>query len=146
MPLYIVSNTGKALPDRLKQTLSQMITDAHSRITGAPPTFVHVFFFERELLRTLGMMRAIPTTAPCLIFANIRRGRNDETKRALIAEIREAASEQLAVELDDVHMVTRDVSASWVMEGGELLPEPGEEAFWLAEQQRRLANAGALKT
>jgi hypothetical protein len=31
-----------------------------------------------------------------------------------------------------VGVVTVDVPSKWNMEGGELLPEPGEEAEWLA--------------
>ena len=33
--------------------------------------------------------------------------------------------------MGEVGVGTVDVPASWVMEGGELLPEPGEEAEWL---------------
>lgn len=29
--------------------------------------------------------------------------------------------------------MTVDVPARWVMEGGEVLPEPGEEEAWLAK-------------
>ncbi len=32
----------------------------------------------------------------------------------------------------EIGVVTVDVPAKWNMEGGELLPEPGEEAEWLA--------------
>jgi hypothetical protein len=35
-----------------------------------------------------------------------------------------------------VAVVTVDVPARWVMEGGALLPEPGDESAWLAKQSR----------
>ena len=34
---------------------------------------------------------------------------------------------------DDVAVSTNDVPARWVMEGGVLLPEPGDEAGWLSQ-------------
>ena len=49
----------------------------------------------------------------------------------LVTGMRRAAAEILSLNRDDVVMSTRDVAAKWVMEGGELLPEPGEEAAWL---------------
>ena len=33
----------------------------------------------------------------------------------------------------EVGVATVDVPSKWIMEGGELLPEPGEEAAWLAK-------------
>ena len=32
-----------------------------------------------------------------------------------------------------VSVVTVDVPARWVMEGGDILPEPGDEAAWIAK-------------
>ena len=34
---------------------------------------------------------------------------------------------------DKVAVVTADTPARWIMEGGHVLPEPGEEADWLAK-------------
>jgi hypothetical protein len=34
---------------------------------------------------------------------------------------------------DDVAVSTSDVPARWVMEGGVLMPEPGEEKRWLLQ-------------
>ena len=43
----------------------------------------------------------------------------------------EAESSRSARELDEVGVATVDVPSKWNMEGGELLPEPSEEAGWL---------------
>ncbi len=136
MPLYVFASTAKALRDSEKQSVSRIITNLHSRITGAPRAFVHVFFFEGERARALGIVLSDDSSVPYLISANIRMGRDEDTKRELVTNIQERVAEQLAVPPSDVQMATRDIRASWVMEGGELLPEPGEEAAWLEKQHR----------
>ena len=53
----------------------------------------------------------------------------------------EAESRARAVEgIKDANAVlTADTPASWVMEGGDILPEPGEEEAWLAKHNAKLA-------
>ena len=43
------------------------------------------------------------------------------------------------IDLDAIGMMTTDVPASWAFEGGEVMPEPGEEAEWLARHQQPTA-------
>jgi hypothetical protein len=38
------------------------------------------------------------------------------------------------VPAESVGMRTSTTPASWILEGGRVLPEPGEEAAWLAAQ------------
>ncbi len=76
-----------------------------------------------------------PDDAPkgrCQLYGSIRSGRTDDIKQRLVGGMCRATAEILEFDGDDVVMSTRDVDAKWVMEGGELLPEPGEEAAWLA--------------
>jgi hypothetical protein len=46
--------------------------------------------------------------------------------------VSEAVAETVRVDAAQVGVVTRDVPAAWVMEGGAVMPEPGEEDAWLA--------------
>jgi hypothetical protein len=57
-------------------------------------------------------------------------------KRALVDGLRDAVAAGAGVEAADVTVSTGDIPASWVMEGGELLPEPGDEAAWFARLGR----------
>jgi len=41
-------------------------------------------------------------------------------------------AETIGIDGLQITVFTKDVPASWVMEGGALLPEPGEEGDWLA--------------
>ena len=57
----------------------------------------------------------------------------------MAAEIAEAVAREIGAEPGLVRVRLLDVPASWVMEGGALLPEPGEEADWLARHGARPA-------
>ena len=55
------------------------------------------------------------------------------TLHEIIEQMRASVHTHTGIALDDVGMITADVPASWVLEGGEIMPEPGEEAEWLAK-------------
>ena len=134
MPLYVCNARAGVIPQEAKPAIAKDVTDIHCEVTDAPPTFVHCFFFEDAPHTPLG-------DADALIFGSIRAGRTDAQK----AEIRErmAASlvEHAGLAADKVMVMTTDTPASWVMEGGDLLPEPGEEAAWLERHEAKLAAA-----
>jgi len=119
MPLYICSIPADTLDARRRQQIAAAITRIHCDVTGAPATFVHVVFRDSE-------------PGQYLVFGRIRAGRSDDTKIALKRQIAEAVAEAVGIELQKITVFTKDIPASWVMEGGTLLPEPGEEGDWLA--------------
>ena len=93
-------------------------------LTGAPPAFVHTFFSED----TGG---ELPEGTRALVFGSIRSGRTDDQKRRLVDEMTGSVAETLGIPSGEISVTTVDMPASWVMEGGDVLPEPGEEAAWL---------------
>ena len=98
----------------------------HCDVTGAPPSFVHALFTEDRDGR-------LPDGCIAMVNGTIRAGRNDE-QRADIADRLDAALATLAgVDPSSIRTSTRDIGASFTMEGGVLLPEPGsdEEAAWV---------------
>ena len=58
------------------------------------------------------------------------------------AEIRASVSRHVGLALDDVVVGINDTPASWVMEGGDIMPEPGDEAAWLAAHAARKPAVG----
>lgn len=118
MPLYICGAPADALDDGKRRRIAEAITRIHCELTGAPPTFAHVVFDESK--------------AEYSVFGTIRAGRTEEVKADLRRQMARAVAETVGVEADKVGVLTADVPASWVMEGGALLPEPGEEDEWLA--------------
>lgn len=129
MPLYICSTPADTLDADQRLEVAEAITRIHCDLTGAPPTFAHVVFADSASDRYS-------------VFGTIRAGRSDETKAALRRQMAEALAGTARVDVERVTVTTSDMPASWVMEGGALLPEPGEEGDWLAahaEPTRRTA-------
>lgn len=117
MPLYMVS-TQTPIPVAKRQELANLIMNVHCGITGAPETFVNVLFTENVPLsdgKTLN------------IIGNVRKGRTGSMNNTLRKEQAMRISELMKVPEHQMEISLFEVPASWIMEGGEVLPEPGEE-------------------
>ncbi|MEM1086339.1 MAG: tautomerase family protein [Pseudomonadota bacterium] len=132
MPLYSCNTKTGAIPETAKAKIAQDITDIHCDVTGAPPTFVHAFFFEEATHQPLGDYTAF-------LFGQIRSGRTEQQKQDIRERMAASISDHAGIPVDQIFVTTTDTPASWVMEGGDLLPEPGEEAEWLAAHEAKLA-------
>lgn len=126
MPMYMCNSATGAISDDAKPKIAADITRIHCEVTGAPPQFVHAFFVEDAPNQPLDGKTA-------LLFGSIRAGRTDEQKQRIISGMRQSVATHAGIALDEIGMVTADVPASWVLEGGQIMPEPGEEAEWLAK-------------
>ena len=133
MPLYICNTKKDALDQEGKVNIANAVTDIHCTVTGAPPCFVHVVFFEETPLFPLD-------ENSLFVRGTIRKGRSDQQKDKIANSIREALVAFGGVEKEDADAVIRETPASWVLEGGEIMPEPGEEAEWFAAQEARRAS------
>jgi phenylpyruvate tautomerase PptA (4-oxalocrotonate tautomerase family) len=124
MPVYQCSVSPSRLDDAKRQQIASEITRIHCESTGAPPDFAHVLFVD-----------APESAGPgASVLGTIRAGRPDALKARMAAAIAEAVAKTIGEEPGLVRVLL-DVPASWVMEGGALLPEPGEEADWLARHR-----------
>jgi len=70
------------------------------------------------------------------VLGSIRWGRTDEQKAQIVSDLAESIARIVGHAPDEVDVVTVDIPSKWNMEGGELLPEPGEEDAWLARHAR----------
>lgn len=131
MPLYICNSKPGSVPAVAKAKIAADVTRIHCDVTGAPAKFVHVFFFENAPNPPLG-------DAAAMIYGQIRHGRTDAQKAQIREEMGASLMEHAQLETGDIHVFTSDTPASWVMEGGDILPEPGEEEAWLAEHEAKL--------
>ena len=122
MPLYTVS-TRKSLAPDIKQKVVDTITEQHCEITEAIPEFVQVFFSEGVPLKSKVDLH---------LLGSIRDGRSDEVKLKMNDAFKNSLAKILQSEPKRIESVLSDVPASWVMEGGKILPEPGQEKAWLA--------------
>ena len=126
MPLYrcMLAAGLSSLAQRTR--IAEDVTRIHCRVAGSLPEFVHVFFSED----TKGQL---PAGKRAVLLGSIRSGRSAEQKRELVAELRRTAAAALELPEAELLVATVDVPARWVMEGGAMLPEPGEEAAWNAK-------------
>ena len=132
MPLYICNSKPGTVSEEAKARIADDVTRIHCEVTDAPPTFVHVFFFEDGPQPPLGDKRA-------MIYGQIRAGRTDAQKADIASQMGAALAQHTGVAADDLLVFTTDTPASWVMEGGDILPEPGEEEAWLAAHEAKMA-------
>lgn len=132
MPLYLCNAAKGAISDAAKPKIAADITRIHCAVTGAPAQFVHAFFIEEDAAPPLDGKSAV-------LFGSIRGGRTDAQKDQIISEMLQSIQTHAGLDREDVGMLTTDVPASWAFEGGEVMPEPGEEAEWLARHQRPTA-------
>jgi phenylpyruvate tautomerase PptA (4-oxalocrotonate tautomerase family) len=125
MPLYRCLVAPGLSTQEQRAQIAGAITRIHCAVTGAPPAFVHAFFSEDA-------KGELPAGRSALVFGGIRSGRTPEQKARLAGEMRAEIAQILGRAGAEVLVATADVPARWVMEGGSVLPEPGEEEEWLA--------------
>lgn len=123
MPLYRCTSPADALDDTQRAALATAFTDIHCDLTGAPRTFVHVQFHHRAPAHG---------AARFALHAGIRAGRDRELADALVARCIAAVAQVTGAATGDITMRTSSTPASWILEGGRVLPEPGEEEAWVA--------------
>ena len=136
MPLYGLTSR-KNLAPAVKQELVDLFTTAHCSIMVAPEQFVHVVFFEGiPLLKNKSLY----------VHANVRLGRTKEQ----IDKAREAfttgCAKILKVNKDKIHINMMEIDGKWAMEGGFVMPSPGEEDEWMEKVTKALAERESLIT
>lgn len=138
MPLYNISSRTQ-LTESMKARVAQKVVDVHCGLTDAPETFVNVIFYENVPLRS-GILHNVG--------ANVRKGRTSEMNEDLTQEMLTQLAELLEVSNASMEISLFEVPAQWIMEGGEILPEPGEEAScdWLQKQQQEEAESELAHT
>jgi phenylpyruvate tautomerase PptA (4-oxalocrotonate tautomerase family) len=119
MPVYHCSIPEAALDDAKRRQIAGDITRIHCEKTGAPPDFAHVLFVDAP-------------AGTASVVGSIRSGRSAALRAEMARAMAEAVAKSLGVEPDAVRVQLLEVPAAWVMEGGAVMPEPGDEAAWLA--------------
>jgi len=124
MPLYRCAVREGLTTEEQRARIAKEVVRIHCDVTAASPSFVHAFFNEVPA-------ENLPAGKAAFVVGSIRWGRTDEQKARIVSELTDVVANVLGRGADEVGVVTVDVPSKWNMEGGELLPEPGEEAEWL---------------
>ena len=125
MPFYHALVRPDLLTEPQRQLFANDVVEIHCDVTGAPPSFVHVLVTEDH-------DHQLPEAQAAVVNGTIRAGRNAEQKAEIARRLSTALARTANVDHATVSTATRDIQASYTMEGGVLLPEPGsqEEADW----------------
>jgi phenylpyruvate tautomerase PptA (4-oxalocrotonate tautomerase family) len=124
MPLYRCAVSPGLTSYEQRSRIAKEVTRIHCEVTDGLAMFVHTFFSEDRDGK-------LPPGKRAFLLGSIRAGRSPEQKQRLSSEMRSAVASILGIASGEVAVVTVDVPARWVMEGGDILPEPGDEAAWL---------------
>ena len=135
MPVYSLTSHHK-IPDIEKRQLVDFVTDAHCSTMIAPEQFVHVLFSD-----------GIPIAGrkALYIHANVRAGRTDKTIDSLCDTLIRECARILNVPKEKIHINLLELNAKWAMEGGYVMPDPGEEDEWMDKVTRALTARSAAE-
>ena len=131
MPTYTVSSPAGALSADVKQRIASRITRTHNEVTGAQSFFAQVIFVE---VATGNWFMGGEPTAPNTLFVHgqVRGGRTTEMKQALLIGLLDTVASAADVPRTSVWVYLVELRAAHMAEYGHVLPEPGNEAHWLA--------------
>lgn len=136
MPFYRCLIPPDSLTCEQRRDIAVAFTDVHCGISAAPRNFVQVVFLEvsggGEIADSHGA-GPVRYDTPYFIAGGNRAGRSPDVKRRILDGLLEKFTEIAGVPASEVSGRISEAPASWTMEAGRILPEPGEEsAEWHA--------------
>jgi phenylpyruvate tautomerase PptA (4-oxalocrotonate tautomerase family) len=128
VPIYTFITTKSTLTADSKTALAGEIARIHSAINHVPSTYVNVVFHElpADAIYTDGR-----PSAPVLVNGWVRAGHPDADTTRLATEIATVVTQITGVPAERVMVVFLSSPAHYAVEGGRVLPEPGEERAWI---------------
>ena len=109
-----------------RQAFGNHVVDVHGGVTGAPPSFVHVVYADDD--------GHLADGHSAVVLGMIRHGRNADQKTEITTRLSAALADYADVGVEIISASVVDIDASYTMESGVSLPEPGSpaEAEWKA--------------
>jgi phenylpyruvate tautomerase PptA (4-oxalocrotonate tautomerase family) len=132
MPVYTCTTVESTLSTETKASLAAEMSRVHSMINHVPSTYVNVVFHE---LAPDDVYTDGRPAQPLLINGWVRTGHPEAQSSQLVAEIAAAAARITGLPTKRVLVVIQNSPAHLAIEGGRVLPDPGEEQAWLREQE-----------
>lgn len=131
MPTYICTALEGRLSPSQKEAITREITRVHCDTTGAPGFFAQVIF---ESVRPGNYFVGGKPLAHDQIFVHgrTRDGRASQAKTSMMREMAAAVGRAAGIAHTGVWLYLGEIPARQMIEGGHVLPEPGDEAEWLA--------------
>jgi phenylpyruvate tautomerase PptA (4-oxalocrotonate tautomerase family) len=123
VPRYELT-TDEQLSRAQKDALARDITDVHVAVTGAPRSIVHVIFWTTGAGNAYVGGEQRPGT---YLQGSVRAGREPETITKLLQDLAGVVSRTTKAAAADVTVALRETSTHLVLEGGQVVGEPGAE-------------------
>ena len=136
MPFYRCLIPKDSLTYEKREEIAVAFTDVHCGLSTAPRRFVQVAFLETDGSGEVadshgsGVLRY---DTPYFIAGGNRAGRSEDTKRLILSGLIDKFAEIVGIPAEMVSGRITEAPASWTMEAGRILPEPGAEVDWLEE-------------
>jgi phenylpyruvate tautomerase PptA (4-oxalocrotonate tautomerase family) len=130
MPVYTCTITEGTLSAAAKSKFAAEVTRIHSAVNHVSSAYVNVVF--NELAAENAYTDGRPAR-PLIVNGWVRTGHPDDETGRLVAEIADSATRVTGVPAERVLVVIQNSPARFAIEGGRVLPEPGQEQAWLAE-------------
>jgi phenylpyruvate tautomerase PptA (4-oxalocrotonate tautomerase family) len=131
VPTYICTSLEGRLSTEQQQSIANEITRIHCDATDAPGYFVQVIF---ETVQAHNYFVGGKPLQHDHIFLHgrIRTGRAMQTKTRMIEDMADALSRAAEIPKTGVWVYVGELPARHLIEGGHVLPEPGDEEAWSA--------------
>ncbi|MER6031707.1 tautomerase family protein [Streptomyces sp. NPDC001851] len=125
MPVYTCTAAQGSLTSEVKALLAAEITRIHLDINHVSPAYVDVVFSE---LPADSVFAGGQPATPLIVTGWVRRGHPQKEATRLALELSSAIA---GLDERQTMVVLQDGPAGSAVEGGRVLPEPGEEEQWL---------------
>jgi phenylpyruvate tautomerase PptA (4-oxalocrotonate tautomerase family) len=129
LPVYTCTLAESTFSADTKRALAGDIAQIHSSITHVPSTYVNVAFHE---LAADDLYSGGVPASPVLVTGWVREGHPADDTTRLATEISTAVAKICEIDVERVLVVIQPSPARFAVEGGRVLPEPGQEKSWLA--------------
>jgi phenylpyruvate tautomerase PptA (4-oxalocrotonate tautomerase family) len=129
MPIYTCTMAESTFGADAKRALASEIARIHSSMIHVPSTYVNVAFHELE---ADGLYAGGVPASPVLVTGWVREGHPADDTTRLATQIAAAVTKTLEIDVVRVLVVIQPSPARFAVEGGRVLPEPGQEKEWLA--------------
>jgi phenylpyruvate tautomerase PptA (4-oxalocrotonate tautomerase family) len=129
MPVYTCTTTSGTLAGSTKRELAAEITRVHAEINHVPATYVNVVFLD---VAPHDLYTDSQPANPLLINGWVRQGHPAFDTTRLALAVAAAGSRVTGLATEQVLVVIQNSPAHGAVEGGRVLPEPGQESAWLS--------------
>jgi phenylpyruvate tautomerase PptA (4-oxalocrotonate tautomerase family) len=145
MPTYTLTLPAGMVSGEHKARAAREITRVHNEVTGAATYFAQVIV--HDVLEGHYFVGGRPLRGrQAFLHGQIRAGRSAPDRRRLLLALRDGVAAALEGPASDVWVYLVDLPARDMIEYGHILPEPGDEAAWVAAlpdaDRVRMARAG----